>query len=302
MARTLERSRSAGRRSRGDGATAARALGWFSLGLGLAQVLAPRAVGRLIGVPQRAGLMRALGARELACGAGLLARPRSPVWRWMRVAGDAMDLALLAAAYRSREGEGPRIAAAASAVAGVAAADLVAGLGAEADGREGPQTKAVVTIDRPVDEMYRAWRTPDEHARFMTFVDEVRGLSETRWRWTARVPGGKTVSWETEIVEDVPNERVAWRSLPGQFVTVSGTAWFRPAPGGRGTIVHVEMDTQGPGGAARGLAGKVFARIKLRRDLQRFKQWKETGEVAVAGGPSGRRGLVGAILEREERA
>lgn len=302
MRRAVERPRGAGRRSEPDGSATGRALGWFSLGLGLAQILAPRATARAIGVPGRGALMRAVGLRELACGLGLLARPTSPLWRWVRVAGDAMDLVLLGAAARSGRGDERRIAAAASAAAGVAAVDVVAGLGAEPDGREEPESRAVVTVDRPVDEIYRAWRTPDEHARFMSFVDEVRSLSDTRWRWTARVPGGKTVAWETEIVEDVPNERIAWRSLPGQFVSTAGRAWFLPAPGGRGTIVHVEMDAQAPGGAVGGLAAKVFARIKLKRDLQRFKQRTETGEVAVAGGPSGRRGPIGAILTREERA
>jgi hypothetical protein len=74
------------------------ALGYFSLGLGLAELLAPRMIARLVGASTNGAsvlAIRALGARELASGLGLLRKPKSPAWLWSRVAGDAMDLALL---------------------------------------------------------------------------------------------------------------------------------------------------------------------------------------------------------------
>jgi hypothetical protein len=102
----------------------AKGLGWFSIGLGLTQILAPGWLGRAIGVGERKGLMRALGAREIITGLGVLAqqpRPALPVWG--RVAGDAMDMALLAAAFKNPYNDRGRVAGAAGMVLGVGLLD-----------------------------------------------------------------------------------------------------------------------------------------------------------------------------------
>ena len=90
----------------------ARGLGWFSLALGAAELLAPSKLCRALGVPDRKGLVRSYGAREVASGVGILAlgRRRAP-WVWSRVAGDALDLTTLGAAWR-RSSRRPAIAAA----------------------------------------------------------------------------------------------------------------------------------------------------------------------------------------------
>src|SRR5262249_6178371 len=69
----------------------AHALGWFSIGLGLAEVLAGKALGKALGMEDRVGLIRGFGAREIATGFGILSQPRPTMWIWGRVAGDAMD-------------------------------------------------------------------------------------------------------------------------------------------------------------------------------------------------------------------
>ena len=102
-----------------------RTLGWFSIGLGLAELLAPRGLSRLIGVHDHRPLVRVLGLREISSGVGILTRPRPRSWLWSRVAGDAMDLALLGAAFRSYRGRRVRLAAATAAVAGVALLDVM---------------------------------------------------------------------------------------------------------------------------------------------------------------------------------
>src|SRR3954453_1984352 len=107
----------------------AHRLGWFSVGLGLAEILAPRALGRAIGVgygPGKGSILRAYGLREIAAGLGILSRRRPAAWMWARVAGDAMDLALLGAAMRGRNGrDRARIAGAIGAVVGVTALDYL---------------------------------------------------------------------------------------------------------------------------------------------------------------------------------
>jgi L-ascorbate metabolism protein UlaG (beta-lactamase superfamily) len=112
----------------------ARALGWFSLGLGIAEVAAPRRLGKLIGVPGHEWLIRAIGLREIAAGIGLLTARDDPSplskWMWGRVGGDALDLALLGAALKANDGlfggkRRKRTLAAIGAVAPVVAADIV---------------------------------------------------------------------------------------------------------------------------------------------------------------------------------
>src|SRR5688572_18469048 len=104
----------------------ATALGWFSIGLGLAEILAPRTFGRAIGVGEHPGIIRALGVGEIASGLGLLSQRSTNAWAWSRVGGDAMNLALLGAAARNADANPQRIAMTASAVMGVAAVDVYA--------------------------------------------------------------------------------------------------------------------------------------------------------------------------------
>lgn len=102
----------------------ARALGWFSVALGVAEVVAPRQLGRALGVEPNANLVRAVGLREIASGVGILTGRQRAGWLWSRVAGDAMDLALLGAAIGTGSGNRTRVAAATAAVAGVTALDV----------------------------------------------------------------------------------------------------------------------------------------------------------------------------------
>jgi hypothetical protein len=102
----------------------AKGLGWFSIGLGLTQLLAPDWLGRKIGVGERTGVMRALGAREAMTGITVLAQDKPALPLWGRVAGDLMDMALLAAALKAPENRKGRVAGAAGMVLGVGLLDL----------------------------------------------------------------------------------------------------------------------------------------------------------------------------------
>jgi uncharacterized membrane protein len=106
----------------------ATGLGWFSIGLGLTELLAPEAVARLVGVHDHHALIRSLGAREIASGIGILTQSRPTGWLWGRVAGDAMDLSLLGAALRSPNAQWGKALAVTAATFGVTALDLLASL------------------------------------------------------------------------------------------------------------------------------------------------------------------------------
>src|SRR4051812_42665364 len=142
-----------------------RGLGWFSIGLGLAQIAAPRAVARMIGVPLNASVLRMVGVREILTGVGLLTQPEAPGWRWARVVGDVMDLALLGASARKDGSDSRKTATTSLAVLGVTAVDIAAGVSAASrngeDGQEEERPrKAILTIDRSPEECYRAWTDP----------------------------------------------------------------------------------------------------------------------------------------------
>jgi uncharacterized membrane protein len=237
--------------------------------------------------------MRTVGLREIATGVGLLAgRPRRAPWLWARVAGDVMDLGLLGQAFRSRRARPGRVAAATAAVAGVAALDYYCSreTGQEARPDRAVQVRKETVVDRSPEDLYRVWRDFQNLPRFMPHLVSVEIREDRRSHWAARLPGGTVAHWDAEIVEDVPNARIAWRTLPGSDVEHSGAVEFRRAPAGRGTIVAVEM-TYRPGAAVGShvawLAG-VTPESQVAEDLRRFKQLMETGEVATNEGPSAR--------------
>jgi hypothetical protein len=100
-------------------------LGLFSIGLGLAELLRPRTVGKATGVHNRM-LLRGYGVREIVSGVGILTTDRPAFWLWSRVAGDVIDLATLAAAYADGDSrDRARAVRAAVAVAPVAVLDVL---------------------------------------------------------------------------------------------------------------------------------------------------------------------------------
>jgi uncharacterized membrane protein len=148
-----------------------------------------------------------------------------------------------------------------------------------------------VTVNRPRSEVYRFWRSLENLPRFMQHIESVR-TDGVRSHWVATLPGGRTVHWEAVINNEVPDERIAWRTLPGSDVLHAGSVVFTDAPGGRGTEVHVEMQYRPPAGPLGLALAKLWGEKPARRiheDLHRFKQIMEAGEVPrVEGQPTGR--------------
>jgi uncharacterized membrane protein len=292
-----------------DAGRIAKALGWFSIGIGLAQLLAPRRVSRAIGVEQRPGLMRTLGVRELASGVGILSQRRQDNWLWTRVAGDAIDLALLGIAARTPGTARRRVALATGAVAGVAVLDLLAGIEQSRRRREAQgmaddtvHVEKSLVINRSPQECYRFWHDFENFPRFMRHLESVRLIGDNRMRWKAKGPAGTHVEWDAQLDADEPGKYLAWRSLDGSEIDNAGTVRFEAAPGERGTIVRVVMAYRPPLGKAGVMVAKVFGEEpsqQIDEDLRRFKWLIETGEVPTTiGQPSGTRGMVGRLLRR----
>lgn len=167
---------------------------------------------------------------------------------------------------------------------------------------------ASFTVNCSPEHAYQFWRNFENLPRFMRHLDSVRSSDGNRSVWTALGPFDQKISWTAEITQDQPNERIAWRSLPGSEVTTSGEVQFRPATANRGTVVTAKLEYQPPSGQAghllAALAGKN-PKFTVREELRRFKALMETGEVPTTKGQShGPRGLHGhahEVLLREKQ-
>ena len=275
---------------RGEGL--ARALGWFSIGLGATQLLAPRRLARIIGVDddgRTVVLMRSLGMRELATGIAILSQPDNPRWLAARVGGDVMDLALLGSAMRRDDDDEERSRRTGMAAAAVVGAGLLDALAtrqvarrSSGNGGGGIEVHKTMTVTRTPDEAYRLWRDFEGLPRFMRHLESVRVTGERTSHWVAKGPAGMKVEWDAEILEDRPGELISWRSLPDAEVANAGVVRFKPAPGNRGTEVHVQLHYAPPAGRAGAAFAKLFGREpsqEVEGDLRRFKQVLEVGEV-----------------------
>ena len=297
-------------RPEGQGVTQrlAGVLGWVSLGLGVAQVAAPRAVSRFAGVDDSAtapAVVRLVGARELMHAAALLSGRTSPGWVWTRVAGDVVDLSALARAVATRRGgRRSRAALATAAVAGIAAIDVfTAARTLRAGGRaKTVRAERLITVNRPVSEVFAFWRDFANLPRFMTHLERVEIRDDRRSHWVATAPVGHA-EWDAEITAEEPDRMIAWRAVQAD-VANSGEVTFTPAPGGRGTEVRVRLDYRPPGGSA----GVVLARVageepdqQVREALRNLKQVLECGEIIAVDEQVSARGPAQKRLTRFAR-
>jgi len=264
-----------------------RGLGWFSIGLGLAEILTSRQLAKLIGVRHRPVLMRLMGIREITSGVGILAQPRSAGWLWSRVGGDMIDISLLASALASERNERDRVAAATAAVLGVTALDVYCSEQLSRGSILTQEGKIRVAksqvVNRSPEDCYRFWHDFENFPRFMSHLESVRVTGERKTHWIAKAPAGTNVEWDAEIVSDQPEQSISWRSLPGADVENSGTVRFERAPGNRGTIVRVELEYDPPGGVLGKAVAKLFGEEPQQQvddDVRKFKQIIETGDVA----------------------
>jgi uncharacterized membrane protein len=275
----------------------ARGLGWFGIGLGLAEVAGARAVSRMVGIRDTAGnrlLVRALGAREIASGTGILAGSRPANWLWSRVGGDTMDLAVLLGAFARRHASRTRLASATAAMAGVAMLDVVSSRRLSRAASIGIRATESITVYSARERVYYLWRQLEKLPDVMSHLESVRDLGNGRSLWRAKAPAGLTVEWEAELTEDVENERIGWRALEGSTIPNAGSVTFLDAPGGRGTEIHVDLRYDPPAGPVGAAIAKLFGKEpsqEIAKDLRRFKQRLETGEVSTARGPSGKSAL-----------
>lgn len=145
----------------------------------------------------------------------------------------------------------------------------------------GVRVESSIAVARPAAELYSFWRRLETLPQFMEHVEEVTMLTARRSRWRVRAPVGSRVTWEAEIINDVPGQLIAWRSLPGSAIHHAGSVHFDRREGA--TEVRVVLEYAPP---ARYI-GASMARIlgddpqrAVAEDLRRFKAIVERGEHA----------------------
>lgn len=158
-------------------------------------------------------------------------------------------------------------------------------------GSRGVNVLESVTINRPLEELYRFWRNLENLPRFMRHLESVAMREEGVSHWVARGPAGTTVEWDARLIHDVDNKVIGWQSLEGSKVASAGSVNFDETS--QGTRVRVRLQYSPPGGKLGSAIAWMFGEEpgqQIREDLRRFKALLETGEIPTTEGqPSGRR-------------
>lgn len=157
-----------------------------------------------------------------------------------------------------------------------------------------------ITLEAEPGALYRFWRSFGNLPQIMRHLESVTELDERRSHWVAKAPAGASVEWDAEIISDQPDRLISWRSVAGADVENSGSVEFRPATGGRGTVLKVRLEYKPPAGTAGRLVAKLFGEEpaqQITEDLRRFKMLMEAGEIATTEGqPHGTRSAIGKLL------
>jgi uncharacterized membrane protein len=148
--------------------------------------------------------------------------------------------------------------------------------------------RAVTVHGKSPAELFAFWRDFENLPRITEHLESVEVLDDVRSRWTAKAPAGRTVEWDAEVYNEVPDQLIAWRSLHDADVPNAGSVHFTSVAGGRGTEVRVLLEYAPPAGRLGTAVARLFGEEpdqQVREDLRRFKQLMETGELAVSENP-----------------
>lgn len=162
-------------------------------------------------------------------------------------------------------------------------ADVLAQARAALGDAQGEIVGKSVTINKPAAELFGYFRDFANLPHFMENVVSIDVRDKAVSHWVVKAPGGKTVEWNARVTDEADGQFIAWQAEPGADVENTGRIEFKPA-GARGTVVTLELVYDPPVGVVGKLIAKLFQRepaIQARRDLRRFKQLMETGEIAT---------------------
>lgn len=167
------------------------------------------------------------------------------------------------------------------------------GLGAKVEPRYKSRIRVeqALTVDRPPEEVYAFWRKLENLPRFLDRLQAVTRLDERRSHWVAKGPANTTIEWDTEIIREIPDKLIVWRSPKDSGMNSAGLVHLQRLPEGRGTKVKVALRYEVPSELLEPAFSKLLA-VKpsetARAGVGRAKQTVEAGEVLAAQGhPAG---------------
>jgi uncharacterized membrane protein len=141
-------------------------------------------------------------------------------------------------------------------------------------GGRGVHIRESIIVNASAEQLYRFWRQLDRLPEVMPHLASVEQLDTKRSRWTAKAFDAVPVSWEAEIINEVPFETIGWQTLAGEAIQHAGSVTFKPS-GGLGTEVRVHLQYAAPGGRAASwlawMTGQDPARL-TRDGLAALKQ------------------------------
>jgi uncharacterized membrane protein len=143
------------------------------------------------------------------------------------------------------------------------------------------KVEKTIRIERPPEELYRFWRNFANLPQIMNQIESVEVINDRLSHWVAKtLPlGGPKVEWDAEVINEIDNELIGWRSLRGADMENAGSVRFKRTPDGRATELTVTLQYEPPGGRLGALAAKMFEEDperNIEKDLQRFKESMET--------------------------
>jgi uncharacterized membrane protein len=133
-----------------------------------------------------------------------------------------------------------------------------------------PKIEDSIEVQVPVQQAYNQWTQFEEFPTFMEGIQSVQQIDDTHVQWVAEI-GGESRRWTTEITEQQPDEKIAWKTIDGEIKN-DGVVTFEQV-GDRQTRVNVQMDVDGESRAAN-VASDLLGIVKaqVHGDLERFKQ------------------------------
>jgi uncharacterized membrane protein len=156
-------------------------------------------------------------------------------------------------------------------------------------GNRGVKVVRSCTVRKPAAELYQFWRSLENLTTIIKHPVAITALSDTESHWKASAPGDTYVEWDAVIINDHPNELIAWRSKDGAEIANAGSVRFEPAPGDEGTEVTVQLEYDPPGGRLAAFVAKLTGEEPAQQvgeALRRFKALMEAGEIPTVEGQS----------------
>jgi len=151
----------------------------------------------------------------------------------------------------------------------------------------GLKIEKTILIGRPPEELFRFWRNLENLPEFMENIESIQVLDDCHSHWVVRGPGGQTVEWDAEIINEHSGEMISWQSLPGSDVQSAGTVRFTPADGGASTLLRVILEFHPPAGALGARIAELFGKdpsSQVDQDLIRLKEIVEKRPAANVAG------------------